>query len=94
MVNTKVYVVSYKFYSFELSSIICEDPYGYAEPVYDTLQELDHCFFSDIYHCIASIHLVNALIVMNKNLNPPGALGKMPTMSILQIAKGLERSIG
>jgi predicted acyltransferase len=29
---------------------------------------------------IASIHLVNVFMVTNKNLNPPGALGKMPTM--------------
>jgi hypothetical protein len=31
---------------------------------------------------VASIHLVNVLITMNKNLKPPGALGKMPTMLI------------
>jgi hypothetical protein len=31
---------------------------------------------------IASIHFVNVLIATNKNLNPLGALGKMPTMSI------------
>jgi hypothetical protein len=31
---------------------------------------------------IASIYLVNVSIVMNRNLNPPGALGKAPTMSI------------
>jgi hypothetical protein len=43
---------------------------------------------------IASIHLLNVSIVINKNLNPPGALGKTPMMSIPQIAKGQERSIG
>jgi hypothetical protein len=43
---------------------------------------------------IASIHLVNVLIAMNKNLNPPSALGKTPTMSIPHIVKGQERSIG
>jgi hypothetical protein len=43
---------------------------------------------------IASIHLVNMLIATNKNLNPPGALGKMPTMSIPRIVKGRKRSIG
>jgi hypothetical protein len=43
---------------------------------------------------IASIHMVNVLITMNKNLKPPGALGKMPMMSIPHIAKGQERSIG
>jgi hypothetical protein len=43
---------------------------------------------------IASIHLVNVSIIMNKNLNPPGTLGKMSMMSIPQIAKGQERSIG
>jgi hypothetical protein len=31
---------------------------------------------------------VNVSIAMNKNMNPPGALGKTPTMSIFQIAKG------
>jgi hypothetical protein len=43
---------------------------------------------------IASIHLVKVSTMTNRNLNPPGALGKMPTMSIPQIAKGQERSIG
>jgi hypothetical protein len=43
---------------------------------------------------IASIHLVNISTAMNKNLNPPGSLGKKPTMSILQIVKGQERLIG
>jgi hypothetical protein len=43
---------------------------------------------------IASIHLVNVLIMMNKNLKPLGALGKMPMVSIPHIAKGQERSIG
>jgi hypothetical protein len=37
---------------------------------------------------IASIHLVNVSIVTNKNLKPPGALGRTPTMSIPQIKKG------
>jgi hypothetical protein len=37
---------------------------------------------------IASIHLVNVSIVMNKNRNPLGALGKMPMISIPQIEKG------
>jgi hypothetical protein len=43
---------------------------------------------------IVSIHLVNVSIATNKNLKPPGALSKMPMMSISQIAKGQERSIG
>jgi hypothetical protein len=43
---------------------------------------------------IASIHLVNVSIATNKNLNPHGALDKMSTMLIPQIAKGQERSIG
>jgi hypothetical protein len=43
---------------------------------------------------VASIHLVNILMPMNNNQNPPGALGRMPTMLIPQIAKGQKRSIG
>jgi hypothetical protein len=43
---------------------------------------------------IASIYLVKVSMVMNKNLNSPGALGKIPMLSIPQIAKGQERSIG
>jgi hypothetical protein len=37
---------------------------------------------------IASIHLVNVSMAMNKNRNPPDALGKTPTMLIPQIEKG------
>jgi hypothetical protein len=38
---------------------------------------------------VASIHLVNVSMSTNKNLKPPAALGKMPTMSIprLQMTK-------
>jgi hypothetical protein len=43
---------------------------------------------------MASIHLMNVSMAMNKNLNPPGALGKIPMMSIPHIAKGQEISIG
>jgi hypothetical protein len=43
---------------------------------------------------IASIHLVNASIAMNKNLKLHGALGKMPMILIPRIAKDQERSIG
>jgi hypothetical protein len=50
MMDTKVCDASYKFCSFELSPVICEDPSGYAELIYDTLQELDHCFLHDVYH--------------------------------------------
>jgi hypothetical protein len=50
MMDTKVCTVSYKFCSFELSPIISEDPLGYAEPVYDTLQEFDHYVLGDIYY--------------------------------------------
>jgi hypothetical protein len=31
---------------------------------------------------MASIYLVNVSIMTNKNLKPPGALGKIPMMSI------------
>jgi hypothetical protein len=37
---------------------------------------------------------VNVSILTNKYMKPPGALGKMPTMLIAQIAKGQEISIG
>jgi hypothetical protein len=50
MVDTKICVASYKFCSFELSSVICQNPSGYAEPLYDALQELDRCFLRDICH--------------------------------------------
>jgi hypothetical protein len=36
---------------------------------------------------VASIHLVNISMLTNKNLNPPGALGRMLTMSTPHIVK-------
>jgi hypothetical protein len=42
---------------------------------------------------IASIHLVNVLIVTNRNMNPLGALGSAPMMLIPQIANDQERSM-
>jgi hypothetical protein len=81
VVDTKVYATSYKFYSFELSPVICEDPSEYVESVYDTLHELDRCFLRDVYYW-HSFHPFDVSIVMNKNMNPPGALGKMLTISI------------
>jgi hypothetical protein len=42
---------------------------------------------------VASIHLVNVSMLTNKNLNPPGALGRMPMMSTPHITKGQERSV-
>jgi hypothetical protein len=43
---------------------------------------------------ITSIYAVKVSIATNKNLNPPGALGKTPTMLIPHIAQGQEGSIG
>jgi hypothetical protein len=43
---------------------------------------------------ISSIHFVNVSIVTNRNMDHPGALGKVPTMVIPQIANDQERSIG
>jgi hypothetical protein len=48
--DTKVHATSYKFHSFQLSSIICQNPPGYAKPIYDTLQELGRCFLHNIDH--------------------------------------------
>jgi hypothetical protein len=42
---------------------------------------------------VASIYLVNVLMPTNNNLKPPGALGRIPMMSIPHIAKGQERSM-
>jgi hypothetical protein len=50
MVDNKVYTTPYKLCSFELSPVIYEDPSRYTKPVYDNLQELDHCFLCDVYH--------------------------------------------
>jgi hypothetical protein len=37
----------------------------------------------------ASIYFINVPIPTNKYMKPPGALGKMPTMSIPQTAKAM-----
>jgi hypothetical protein len=88
MVDTKISSASYKFCSFKLSPVICQNPPGHAEPIYDALRELDPASCVMFTTGIASIHLVNVSITMNKNLKPPGALDKMPMMLIPHIAKG------
>jgi hypothetical protein len=42
----------------------------------------------------AFIQLVNMSIATNRNMNPPGALGKAPIMLIPQIANNQVRSMG
>jgi hypothetical protein len=95
MVDTKVYATFYKFYSFEPSHVICEDPSGYDTNLCMILCRnltTDSCVMFTTG--ITSIHLVNVSILTNKNLNLPGALDKTPTISIPQIAKGQKRSKG
>jgi hypothetical protein len=58
MVDTKIYATSYKFCSFKLSLIICQNPSEYDKPVYDALQELDRSFLHDICHW-HSFHLLS-----------------------------------
>jgi hypothetical protein len=43
---------------------------------------------------VASIHLVNVSMPMNKNLKPPGALGRMLMISTPHTTKGQDRSMG
>jgi hypothetical protein len=48
MMDTEVCARSNKLFSFELSPVIYEDPPRHVEPVYDALQEPDHCFLHDV----------------------------------------------
>jgi hypothetical protein len=50
MVDTKIRTISYKFCSSKLSYVIYQNSPGYAEPIYDPLQELDRCFLFDTCH--------------------------------------------
>jgi hypothetical protein len=43
---------------------------------------------------VASIHLMKVSMPTNKNIKPPGALGRTTMMSIPHIAKDQERSMG
>jgi hypothetical protein len=93
MLDTKNCATSHKLCFFELSFIVCQDSSGHAKSVYKLCENLTTAFYVIFTTGIASIHLVKVSMVTNKNLNPLGALGKMPTMLIPQIAKGQERSI-
>jgi hypothetical protein len=84
MLDVEICAASCELNSLELSVIICQCPLGYAESVNYTLQEFDRCVLCDV-HYWHSFHLVKVSIAMNKNLNPPDALGKAPTMSIFHI---------
>jgi hypothetical protein len=93
MVDTKIHTTSYKFCSFELSSVICQNPPGMLNLYMMLCRNFTTASCVIFTTGIASIHLVNVSITTNKNLKPPDALGKMPMKSIPQIAKGQERSI-
>jgi hypothetical protein len=88
MVHTKVYTASYKLCSFQLSTHL--GTMNLYMILYRNLTAASCVIFIT---GIASIHLVNKLIAMNKNLNPPSALGKTPTILLPQIATIEERSI-
>jgi hypothetical protein len=94
MLDAKIHTTPDELCSFELCPIVCQDSSGHAESIYHALQELDHCPWVIFTAGMASIHLVNVSTPTNKYLNPPSALGKMTRMSIPQIAKGQEISIG
>jgi hypothetical protein len=65
MVDTKILASSYKFCSFELSSVIYQNPPGYVKPVYNALQELDRYFVCDICHW-NSFHPLDECVNRNK----------------------------
>jgi hypothetical protein len=100
MLDAKICTTSDKLCSFELCMIVCQNSSRHTKSVYDALHDLN--YFLDLTTSswviftagMASIHLMNVSTPTNKYLNPPGALGKIPMMSIPQIAKGHEMSIG
>jgi hypothetical protein len=50
MLDAEICTTPYKLCPFELSPIICEDLPGHAEPVYDTLEEIECYFLCDIHY--------------------------------------------
>jgi hypothetical protein len=79
MVDIKACVTSYKFRSFELSPVIYKDPLGMTNLYMILCRNLIAASCMMFTTGIAFIHLVNVSIATNKNLNPPGALGRTPT---------------
>jgi hypothetical protein len=51
IVDVKISTSPCNFCLFELRPIIFEDPPGYVEPVYDTLQEFDYYILCDVHYC-------------------------------------------
>jgi hypothetical protein len=94
MLNVKIRTTSGKLCSFELCSIICHNSSRHTESVYDVLQELDCCLLGYIYYW-HNFHPFSESVNFDEQiLKPPRAIGKMPTISIPQTAKGQEISIG
>jgi hypothetical protein len=94
MVDIKIHASSYKFTPLNWVPLSVKTLRGMPNLYMMLCRNLTaaSCVMFTTY--IASINLMNMSIVMNKNLNPPGALGKIPTMLIPHIARGQERSIG
>jgi hypothetical protein len=50
MIDAEVCIALCELCFFKLSVVICEDPLGYAESEYYTLQEFKHYLLSDVYY--------------------------------------------
>jgi hypothetical protein len=80
MLDAKIHATFEELCSFELCTIIYQNSYGYAESVYNALQEPDHCILGYIY-CCHGFHPLGERVNSDEQISEPTwCPGKMPTM--------------
>jgi hypothetical protein len=68
MLDAIIHTTSDKLCSFELRTIVYQNPYGHAKSVYDALQKFDRCILGYI-HCWHGFHPLGGCVNSDEQIS-------------------------